>query len=661
MVNRTLIGAVFCLSICFAAACQDTSETASSAAAPPVSLSDVFEPLRDRPRRGKTVFFGDTAWALDYHSGLFASADAGQSWARVALPANGRIKTMQFENEGQLGFVVTDSGLLIRTADAGRTWTATDLVDQVRDDVDLDYGGYFDQLRFDAALENGQWVDYCQIFSTSDGGQTWSRLADGLQDKGSEERCVANAVYDAENMSWFAEVEIYGRFLTSGNYLFRTDDSGKSWQEICSLDEVGLLLDSVPSCFEIETSDDGLNSAVELFSIDMWSDESDAQEAFLDQIDNGVFVSRSLAIPEDSNGWYDQVGIVEDGTTGRTWLSNDEQLAYTDDGGDRWHVVSSALPDNENLDFSFGADRGFAIYQNQFLAVSGNIGRTWTLLNTEPRSIYDFKVLPAHKRVIVATGTGLAVVDTETLEWREVSEVSESAELAVAGSVVWAFTSNGAVHRSADAGDNWTKLPVNLEQQDFYVESASCVAERCLLQGYDSVARLTAAPFDIDYFDLTEHLPDLDELYIVGIVLDAELDRAWAVMEDGNLHASVDGGRTWRKLARVRQALSEFSSSPGHTNFIAWGYTNRYLWSADGESFETREFPTSDEASYSLCWVSESIALLSAYDERQEEDLSFASIDGGATWGATEPITFNDGCRIPGDLIILDSMIAREH
>jgi photosystem II stability/assembly factor-like uncharacterized protein len=624
-----------------------------------VSLSQILDPLRDRPRRDKTVFFGDVAWAVDYYSGLFTSSDAGLSWARVALPGSGRIRTMQFENEGRIGFVVSDDGLLMRTTDTGRTWTTTDLVEQVRDVVDLDYGGYFDQLRFDAGLENGQWVDYCQIFKTSDGGKTWVHLADGLQDRGSEERCVANAVYDPENGSWFAEVEIYGRFLTSGNYLFRSDDSGKSWQEICSLDEVGLLLDSIPSCFEIETSDDGFNSAVKLFSEDIWSEETDAQEAFQDQINSGVFVAHSLVIPDDKKRWLDQVGLIKDNTTGRIWLSYDEQLAYTDDGGERWHVVSNGMPENENLDFSLGSDRGFSIYQNQFLAMSEDIGKTWTFLNTEPRPIYDFKVLPHHNRVIVATETGLGVVNAETLEWREVPEVSESAELVIAGPVVWAFTGNGNVHRSSDAGDTWMTIPVNFEREDFYVEAASCIAERCLLQSYDSVARLTVAPFDIEFIDLTEHLPDLDELYIVNIILDAELDRAWAVMEDGSLHASVNGGRTWRKLARVREELSEFSSSPGHTNFIAWGYTNRYLWSGDGNTFETRKFPTSKEASNSLCWVNQSIALLSAYDERQEKDLYFASIDGGATWGTTEPVTFDDRCRVPGGLVVLDTMIAK--
>ena len=30
---------------------------------------------------------------------------------------------MQFESEGQLGFVVTDSGLMMKTTDAGNTWT----------------------------------------------------------------------------------------------------------------------------------------------------------------------------------------------------------------------------------------------------------------------------------------------------------------------------------------------------------------------------------------------------------------------------------------------------------------------------------------------------------------------------------------------------------
>ena len=663
--QRFKLGAVFFVSWLAIAACQGTNENADQPAPLPaatVALDDILEPLRDRPRRVETIFAGDYAWAIDYFGRLFVSRDKGYDWTRVVLPEDGEINSMQFESEGQLGFVVTDSGLMMRTADAGKTWTTTDLVELVRDGVDLEYGGYFDNLRFDSSLENGVWVDYCQILRTSDGGKTWARLADDLQDHGDEERCVANAIYDSATGSWFADVEIYGRMLTSGDYLFRSDDDGTTWQEVCSLDEVGLILKSVQSCFRLESDDNGFKAAVLALSEDMRSGDTEVQEAFSQQMERGIFVSHSLVIPEELDGWYDRVGLVEDEATGRIWRNEDEQLAYTDDGGERWHVVSHGMPDTDELDFSLGPDRGFAVYQYEYLAMSKDIGRTWQILNDEPRHIHDFQALPDDNRVIVATEKGVSLLDAETLEWRDVPEIGEATQLAIAGSVVWTFAGDGEVHRSANAGDSWTRLPINLEQEDFYVEAASCNAEQCLLEGYESVARLTADPFGIEVIDLTGQLPDLEEYYVVKMVLDAQLDRGWAAMDDGRIYTSSDGARTWRELANLGEEVIEFRNSPGNAGFLAWGYTNKYLWSGDGNTFESRRLPTNrDESIYGLCWLDGKTALLSAYneDEEAEEEHYFVSTDGGATWSSVEPIFFDDTCRVRGGLVVLHTMIAR--
>ena len=661
--QRFVLGVVFFLSWLAIAACQGTNENTDQPASLPattVALEDILEPLRDRPRRVETIFAGDYAWAIDYFGRLFVSRDTGHEWTRVILPEVGQVNLMQFENEGQLGFVVTDNGLMMRTADAGNTWTTTDLVELVRDGVDLESGGYFDNLKFDSSLENGVWIDYCQILRTSDGGKTWARLADDLQDKGDEERCVANAIYDSATGSWYADVEIYGRILTSGDYLFRSDDDGTTWQEVCSLDEVGLILKSVQSCFRLESEDDGFKAAVLALSEDMRSGDTEIQEAFSQQMEHGIFVSRSLAIPDELDGWYDRVGLVKDEATGRIWRNEDEQLAYTDDGGERWHVISHGMPDTEDLDFSLGPDRGFAIYQYKYLAMSEDLGRTWQILNDEPQHIHDLRVLPDNSRVIVATEKGVSLVDTETLDWRHAPEIGVATQLEIAGPVIWSFVGDGDVHRSTDAGNSWTKLPIDLEREDFYVEAASCTEDQCLLEGYESVARLAADPFGFEVIDLAGQPLNLEEDYVVKMVLDAQADRGWAAMDDGRMYASSDGARTWRELADLGEEISEFRNSPGNTSLLAWGYSNQYLWSGDGNTFESRRLPTDRDASiYGLCWLDDRIALLNAYDEEEEEDYYYASTDGGATWGSIEPTFFDDTCSVPGGLVVLHTAIAK--
>jgi photosystem II stability/assembly factor-like uncharacterized protein len=366
-------------------------------------------------------------------------------------------------------------------------------------------------------------------------------------------------------------------------------------------------------------------------------------------------------IPKELDGWYDRVGLVEDEATGRIWRNEDEQLAYTDDGGELWHVVSHGMPDTDELDFSLGPDRGFAVYQNEYLAISRDIGRTWQILNDEPRHIHDFQALPDDNRVIVATEKGVSLLDAETLEWRDVPEIDEATQLAIAGSVVWTFAGDGEVHRSTNAGDSWTRLLINLEQEDFYVEATSCNEARCLLEGYESVARLTADPFGVEVIDLMGQLPDLEESHVVKMVLDADLDRGWAAMDDGRMYASDDGARTWRELADLGEEFSDFRNSPGNASFFSWGYSNRYLWSGDGNAFESRRLPIGRDASiYDLCWLDDKTALLNAYGEEEDEEKEyyFASTDGGATWGPVEPVFFDDTCRVGGGLVVLGTMIA---
>ncbi len=655
MIQRFVPGVIFLVLVLAVVACEGAGEESPLVS---VSVDDFLEPLRDRPRREQTVFFGDSGWTVDYYGRLYVTDNGGYDWNRVTLPDDGSVELMQVEDGGRLVAVVTNEGILMRTADAGATWSSTDLMEQVKEVANTDFYAYFDHLEFDSSLENGIWIDFCQILRTSDGGNTWTTLADDLKDKGSEERCVANAVQGAESGAWFAEVEIVGRMLTSGNYLFRSFDDGETWQEICSLDEVGMLLKSVQSCFNLDSDDEGLNAAVVALTEDLWDDDNETLELFADQIEQGVFVAHSLVIPNEIRGAYEQVGLVEDTTTGRIWSDNDEQLAYTDDGGKQWHVVSSPMPEPAYVDFSLGPDRGFAIYQYQYLAVSEDIGKSWQSINPEPRDIYDFAVLPDAKRVIVATDRGLSVIDAETLDWRDLTGVGAVSVLEVAGRVVWAFADDG-VHRSVDAGDSWTRLEIDVEEHDLYFESTSCSADQCLVDGYQTIARLTADPAGIEVMDLTEQL-GLEENYLVRMVLDADLDRGWAAMEDGRVYASDDGGRTWQKAASLRQEISEFSSSPGNTGFLAWGESNKYLWSADGISFESRRLPVDRDTSiFSVCWVNDSIALLYAYNWDDEEDFFFASTDAGGSWGPVGPTHHEDTCRVRGGLVMLNTMIAR--
>ncbi len=660
---RGLIAAVppFLLSLLLAACTGDdySGRDATPDPAAAVPLDGVFETVRIRPNRDQIRFRGGHVWATGYEDGLFLSGDSGYTFERVSLPASGRIKALQLEAGGELGVVVTEQGVLMRTADAGETWAQTILLEHIGDGVDTEWGGDFENIQFDETLQNGMWIDFCQIFLTEDGGRSWTRHGDNLQDTAKDLRCVNAVVMDEATGLWLADVEVGGRILTSGSYLYRSDDEGASWSEVCSMDEVGLLLKSIQSCFKLE----GLPPAWQELAGDFQLGDMDALAEVSDRIDQAIFVDGSLPLPDEVLDRLFMLGMVEDEESGRIWYDDGQRLAYTDDSGKRWQVVSSGMPGNEDMDFSFGASRGFAIYQYYYLAVSEDVGKTWKPLNSDQDFIYDFAVLPEHDRVVVATDKGLSVLDTETLDWNEVSGVAEANDLVVSGPVIWSFSGNGEVHRSIDAGSSWSKLPVDLENEYFSVERATCDADNCILFGSSedaAVARLSAETLVFDFTELSEHISNLDEDYVVDAVFDADLNRGWLAMDAGRVFGTEDGGRSWHKLATLREEITEFGKSPGSTNLIARGYSNNYLWSSDGKEFERRRAPIGRNGYMSsLCWINDSVALLTAYNEDAEEEYFLASADGGFTWGPTSWATYDDDCVIRGGLVTLSGMIAR--
>ena len=65
---------------------------------------------------------GNNVWAGGNGGELWHSSDGGQHWNKVALSETGAITTIHFDT-AQQGNLMTDSGSIWTTADAGRTWS----------------------------------------------------------------------------------------------------------------------------------------------------------------------------------------------------------------------------------------------------------------------------------------------------------------------------------------------------------------------------------------------------------------------------------------------------------------------------------------------------------------------------------------------------------
>lgn len=148
----------------------------------------------------------DGAVFVGCESGLYKSADGGNSWKQVFAEAE--INSLAMSGDVLICGI---NGGLMRSTDGGEHW----------DRVLTGHGGAFGTERieggFVAITDGGRWQDGKpnKLFTSTDGGKTWQRIDAGLP--------LVRNIHD---------------IVQAGNYLFcstdagifRTADSGKTWE-----------------------------------------------------------------------------------------------------------------------------------------------------------------------------------------------------------------------------------------------------------------------------------------------------------------------------------------------------------------------------------------------------------------------------------------------
>jgi photosystem II stability/assembly factor-like uncharacterized protein len=84
--------------------------------------------LADQPVSFHTLaVVGDQVWAGGTGGALFRSSDGGQHWSKIALTSGGKteqdtVTSVRFDNASK-GKVILESGATWSTSDGGQTWT----------------------------------------------------------------------------------------------------------------------------------------------------------------------------------------------------------------------------------------------------------------------------------------------------------------------------------------------------------------------------------------------------------------------------------------------------------------------------------------------------------------------------------------------------------
>jgi photosystem II stability/assembly factor-like uncharacterized protein len=152
------------------------------------------------------VFFlpdGRNGWACGDGGRIVRTSDAGSSWSIMTTPTTSRLNAIWFV-DADLGFTVGDAGLVLTTVDGGTTWTRILTVPAAENLHDVHF----------ANADSGWVVGAAGVgLRTIDGGATWER--------------VGMAVTDLNGVSFFGSKE--GWAVGNGGIILGTVDGGESW------------------------------------------------------------------------------------------------------------------------------------------------------------------------------------------------------------------------------------------------------------------------------------------------------------------------------------------------------------------------------------------------------------------------------------------------
>jgi photosystem II stability/assembly factor-like uncharacterized protein len=184
---------------------------------------------------------GDPRNSASFGNGVYRSTDGGGSWKYLGLAGTERIKRIAVDPKNpDVAYVcgmghewgANDERGVFRTSDGGKTWQKVLYLDQDTgcSDIAMDaanprilYAGMWTFRRWAWHFDDGG--GQTALYRTTDGGDTWTRLSNGLP-KGPMARIgVATSRSDPSVVYLITETKDEGM-------LYRSDDRGDSWRMV---------------------------------------------------------------------------------------------------------------------------------------------------------------------------------------------------------------------------------------------------------------------------------------------------------------------------------------------------------------------------------------------------------------------------------------------
>ncbi len=506
---------------------------------------------------------------ISYGNGVYKSADAGKTWTHLGLTDTRHIGRVIIHPRDPSTVLIAAMGHafgpnsergVFRTTDGGKSWNKVLYVDDKTGAIDVEFDPNNPNILFAAMYQVRRmpWTfesggPGSGLYRSADGGLTWKHIqGHGLPDGPLGRITISVSAADSSRVYAMIEAEKGG--------LFRSDDGGEKW--------------------ELINDDQKYRQRAWYFS-HIFADPKNADAVYV--LNTGMFRSADagktftlLPAPHgDHHGlWIDPANPL------RMINGNDGGATISIDGGKTWstqynqptaqfyHVaadnrfpyyVYGAQQDNTSLATASWSDFGVITMRNWYEVAGGEsaylapdprndlilyaAGQGVTRFDKRSEQAFDISPMP-----IDFAGHGVGDFP-HRFQWTEPILFSphDPAVLYTAGEVVF---------KSTDQGKSWTVISPDLTRNDKSKQVASggvITKDNTSVEYYDTVFTLAESP--------------------------VEKGLLWAGSDDGLIHITRNGGKSWDKV--TPQGLPEWSMislidpSP-HDAATAWAAVDRH-------------------------------------------------------------------------------------
>jgi photosystem II stability/assembly factor-like uncharacterized protein len=553
-------------------------------------------------------------------NGIYKSTDAGKTWALMGLEKTGRVSNVLIDPRNPdvvlacaLGHAYgpqPDRGVF-RTTDGGKNWEKVLFVDENTGCSDMAMDPNNSHILFSGMwqLEIHTWGRTSGgpgsgLFKSTDGGATWKRLEGHGLPKPPVGR-IAVRVAQRDSNRVYALIEtgdgdpLEGKPTQSGQ-LWRSDDGGENWQLV--------------------NSDRQIRGRTHYYTREEIAPDNENEvyfftSAFSRTLDGGHTLTNMPASPGGDNHemWIDptngdRMAVVNDGgvsisvNRGHTWDHIQLPIAQI------YHVTV----DDQIPYFVYGNKQDGPSYRGpsnslQFGGFGGGGGGQGGLI---PRSVWHpvggsesgFATPdPVDNNIIWSSGTGsgsvggaMARFDERNRQAREVEVWPEDVAGATAAEVKYRFNwefpitisphdhnrlyvGSQFVHVTTDGGNSWQIISPDLTRNDKSRQGIS--------------GGLTPDDIGVEYAGTVFAIAESPK----------EADTIWAGTNDGLVHITRDGGKTWTNVTKNIPNLLDWGTV---SNIEASRYDagTAYI-TVDGHQVNNRDPFVYKTADYGRTWT----------------------------------------------------------